>query len=229
VACGIAVTRGLALLQTNAVARVDTIALVCNEAPLRIEAPIGLRGLGDSPPRCCFVPTHVERMHKRELRCACHCAYLWGVAILLLCGLAIAKFQVLARYLSEDMCIESGAGTYCASSHTVMSSWSYDWALIVLVPCVLGLVLGVFPICYAMVVSRSRAERREAMAGDVPLKMYKQDQGKELTAPRPVLQGPPPNLAMLNPVLDSDYAANYSSTAPPASSVGIVGGRVEKV
>ena len=45
---------------------------------------------------------------------------------------------------------------------------------------VLGLVLGVFPICYAMVVSRSRAERREAMAGDVPLKMYKQDQGKEL-------------------------------------------------
>lgn len=92
--------------------------------------------------------------------------------------------------------------------------------------CVLGIILGVFPIFYAMVVSRSRAERREAMAGDVPLKMYKQEESKELTAPKAVLQGPPPNLAMLNPVLDSDYAANYVSTSAVG---GINGGKVEQV
>ena len=92
-----------------------------------------------------------------------------------------------------------------------------------LVPCTLAIVAGVFPVCYAMMLSRSRAERRLAIAGDVPLKRYRLNESKELTAPKPVLKGLPPNLAMLNPVIDPAYAANYESSAPaPAGSNGTV-------
>ena len=79
-----------------------------------------------------------------------------------------------------------------------------------------------------MVLSRARAERREAMAADVPLQMYKGVDGKELTSPTPVLQGPPPNLAMLNPVLDSEYAASYT-TAPGAGAAPEPGAKIEQV
>ena len=82
------------------------------------------------------------------------------------------------------------------------------------VPCALGMCAGLLPVCYAMLLSRSRAERREAMAGDLPLKLYKQNDSKELTSPRPVLDGPPPNLAMLNPVIDPEYAASAYGAAP---------------
>lgn len=69
-----------------------------------------------------------------------------------------------------------------------------------------------------MTLSRARAERRDAMAADVPIKRYKKHASKELTSPRPVLKGEPPNPAMLNPVLDTSYAANF----PAASTAGRV-------
>ena len=57
-------------------------------------AMLALSGLGNGPPHCCHEPTHVERMHKVELRCACHCAWIWGIIVLFLTALALCKFQV---------------------------------------------------------------------------------------------------------------------------------------
>lgn len=194
-----AVGAALALVTTGRLATimawVATIAFIAMLPPI-----VGLRGLGATPPRCCEVPTHVERMHKVSMRCACHCSYLWGITILLVCALGTTKLQILARYATEDMCVSG----HCASSSNVPSAWNYGSIGILLVPCVLGIVAGVLPIFYAMILSRSRAERREAKYDDVPLKMYKQNESKHLSAPQPVLMGPPPNLAMLNPMLDAD-------------------------
>ena len=59
---------------------------------------------------------------------------------------------------------------------------------------------------------------RVAPAWWQPLKLYRQKSAsKELTSPQPVLQGPPPNLAMLNPVIDATYAANFG---PGAAALG---------
>ena len=53
----------------------------------------------------------------------------------------------------------------------------------------------------------------------MPLKLYKQKSAsKELTSPQPVLQGPPPNLAMLNPVIDTEFAVSYGAGAGAASA-----------
>ena len=72
---------------------------------------------------------------------------------------------------------------------------------------------GFFPVCLAMIISRSRTIRNEAMAKDQHYQQRLQKPGKELSAPQPVLQGPPPNLAMLNPVFEtSSYAQNYASS-----------------
>lgn len=190
-------------------------------AALAMLPPIlGLRGLGNTPPRCCALPRHVERMHKVSMRCACHCSYLWGVTILFLGALAATKYQVLSRYFTDSSCVGSQtSGTHCASSADIPALFGHASITMLLVPCVLAIVAGVLPLFYAMLLSRSRAERRDAIANDVPLKLYKQrNASKELSAPQPVLQGPPPNLAMLNPVIDSEFAASYAgpSTAPPA-------------
>ena len=179
---------------------------------------VGLYSLGNSPPRCCQPPTHVDRMHKASMRCACHCSYLWGIVVLLLGGLAVTKFQVLARRFSESHCVAGNNRNHCVSAEGVPRLWGESSIAMLIVPCVMAIVAGVLPVCYAMVLSRSRAERRDAMAVDVPMHMYKLG-SKELTAPKAVLQGAAPNLAMLNPVLDSQYAAQFASIgAPPAAS-----------
>ena len=79
---------------------------------------LGLRGLGNVPPRCCALPSHVERMHKVSMRCACHCSYIWGITILFLGALAATKFQVLARYFTDGSCVDT-TGTFCASSAAI--------------------------------------------------------------------------------------------------------------
>ena len=135
-------------------------------------------------------------MHKVQLRCGCHFAWIFGLVLMLFGAIALARFQVLLTYIFDRQ-------------NAVPGVWGYSSAGAVLVPCILAIVAGFFPVFYAMVLSRARAERRDAMTADVALKRYKRDESKELTAPRSVLRGEPPNPAMLNPIMDSEYAANF--------------------
>jgi len=143
-------------------------------------------------------------MHKVELRCACHCTWGLGLVTLLIAGIGLAKFQVLLRYMDDSV--------------STLEVWGYSSAAVTTVPCIFGIFNGILPIFYAMSLSRARAERRDAMTGDVSIKRYKLDKHKELTEPRPVLKGEPPNPAMLNPIIESNYAANY----PPGMGAGHV-------
>ena len=152
----------------------------------------------------------------------------------------MAKFQLVLAYLDDKqvcacvhgMHVHGRVHTTCCM-HTCMvcilscalhvhprlddaqdalpAAWGHAGkASALLAPCALGVVAGVLPVCYAMILSRSRAERRDAMAGDLALKRYKRQERKELTGPRPVLRGDPPNPAMLNPVIEGGrYALNY--------------------
>ena len=166
-----------------------------------LPAYLALLGVGNGPPHCCDVPSRVERMHKVEMRCACHCGYLWGVVVLMLVALALCKFQVLLGYLTEDQ-------------DALPAVWNYSGGVAaVTVPCTFGVLVSLLPVFMAMALSRARAERRDAMATDFSIKRYKRDPSKELTAPRPVLRGEPPNPAMLNPVMDPLYAANVPTGA----------------
>ena len=72
----------------------------------------------------------------------------------------------------------------------------------------------------AVIFCRSLPDRRDAMARDLPLKLYKQNRGKQLTAPHPEVRTPPPNLAMLNPDagLGGMYEPAYLSNYPKAAS-----------
>lgn len=142
-------------------------------------------------------------MHKVELRCACHCTWLLGLITLLLVGIGLARFQVLLRFMVDD-------------AVTTPEVWGYSSAAIIAVPCIFGIIVGIVPIFYAISLSRARAERRDAMTGDVSIKRYKLEKHKELTEPRAVLKGEPPNPAMLNPIMESGYAANY----PPGMGTG---------
>ena len=167
-----------------------------------LPALLALAGLGSLPPRCCETPTHVERMHKSALRCACHCGWLFGLSLLLFAALSMAKFQILLTYLTERQ-------------NAIPLVWDLgDGVTAVTVPCIFGMLAGVLPVGFAMLLSRARAERRDAMAADVAIKRYKRDASKELTAPRPVLRGDPPNPAMLNPVMESGYTVNYPGLPP---------------
>ena len=114
--------------------------------------------------------------------------------------------QVLLDYLTNEQ-------------DAVPAAWGYSGNMAaVTAPCAFGVLAGMTPVFVAMALSRARAERRDAMASDVPIKRYKKNESKELTAPRPVLKGEPPNPAMLNPVLDPSYAAHF----PSGSNLGRV-------
>ena len=156
------------------------------------------------------------------MRCACHCSYVWGVLILFIGALAAVKFQILSRYFSDVICVGSQTfGRHCSHSRGIPALWGHTSITMLLVPCLLAVAAGVLPLFYAMLLSRSRAERRDAIAADLPLKMYRQkNESKELTSPVPVLQGPPPNLAMLNPVIDSEYAAAYAAPGSATPAIG---------
>ena len=169
-----------------------------------LPACLALSGLGNRPPRCFDCPSKVERMHKVEMRCACHCDWIIGVALLLFTAVALSKFQILLfLVLGQD---------------AIPGVWGYPGNVAaVATPCAFGIIAGLMSPFLAMILSRSRAERRDAMAADVPIKRYKKTEGKELTAPRPVLRGKPPNPAMLNPVVEQSYAGNYPAV-PDASS-----------
>ena len=89
--------------------------------------------------------------------------------------------------------------------------WGFSGVLACTVPCVFGILAGLIPICFPMVLSRARAERRELIITEEYRGMRNQLDGKPLTGPQAVLQGPAPNLAMLNPVLDgNEYEENYA-------------------
>ena len=60
------------------------------------------------------------------------------------------------------------------------------------------------------------------MAADIPLKSYKANEAKPLTAPQPVLEGPPPNPAMLNPFIDPAPALPPTTTT--TTSPALFGG-----
>jgi hypothetical protein len=104
--------------------------------------------------------------------------------------------------------------------------WGYDNLVAAVLPFAFGTVGGFLAVIFAMVLSRTRAERRDAMAADVPLKRYKMSSRKQLTGPTPVLRDPPANPAMLNPVLESGFTPNftpgYASNYPAGGTLGRV-------
>ena len=153
---------------------------------------LALRSLGNGFPGCFRNPKKIEKMHKVGLRCACHLGWFFGLIVLLWSTLSLAKYQVLFRYLDS-------------SGVTVPERWDVPGMAWVCLPCILGVILGFLPTCGAMMLSRSRAERRDALIDDLgAARRYQQAEkpAKKLTSPQRMFKGPAPNPASLNPIFD---------------------------
>ena len=101
----------------------------------------------------------------------------------------VCAAQVLFRYLHDD-------------DTSVPQRWGYDniwWAAS---PCILGLVVGFMPACSAMIISRARAERRDALESDLYLTARNARKANDLTKPQKMHKGAGPNPAALNPIFD---------------------------
>ena len=185
---------------------------------LMVPACMFLYALGVCGKHLCKKAGSVEVMHNGSMQWAFHLSWILGTAFLLVSACMVTKFQILLRYYTTKDAACDSKTSFCASAATAGSR--LEKALgnpgavaAVAVPCVLGMLSGFFPVCLAMIISRSRTIRNEAMAKDQHYQQRLQKPGKELSAPQPVLQGPPPNLAMLNPVFETgSYAQNYASS-----------------
>jgi hypothetical protein len=192
---------------------------------LMVPACLMLYALAVCGKHVCKAAGRVEMMHNGSMKWAFHTAWVLGTAFILLCACTVTKFQILLRYYTTtDAACDTG-GEFCSSAASVGTRLERllerpGAAAAVTVPCALGIVAGIFPVCLAMIVSRSRTLRNEAMSKDQGYQRRLQKPGKELSAPQPVLQGPPPNLAMLNPVFETGggYAQNYAASGNPSDS-----------
>ena len=97
--------------------------------------------------------------------------------------------QVLFSYLRHD-------------DVTIPQRWGYDniwWAAS---PCILGIVVGFLPACSAMIISRARAERRDALESDLHITVRNLRKKSDLSKPQKMHKGSGPNPASLNPIFD---------------------------
>ena len=178
-----------------------------------LSSVLALRSLGNSPPGCCRNPTQIEKMHKVGLRCSCHVGWVFGMLVLLWSVLNIGKYQVLYRY--HD------------GSSTVPARWGISSIYWPLFPCIIGVITGLLPSCHAMVISRSRAERRDALVDNLgALRRMQKDRkkGSGLTAPKRMSSEPPPNPASLNPIF-KDGKLVYEERVERIIEFGADGGR----
>lgn len=146
---------------------------------------------------CCRVPDEPTVMYKRQMRCACHFGWLLGTGLLLSCSLYITKYQVLMRYLSnvdERFSSDEEGKRVEFSSNQVPERFGYESAVLCLVPCIFGACAGLLPTFNAMLISRSRAERRAAMMTST-LRQVSSSDRKYLTGPVRVDMSPSPNPA----------------------------------
>lgn len=190
-------------------------------------------------------------MHKRSMCWACYLTVLTGLIGIFLCSGALTKFQILMRYYNDPVsgCARVQDPDSCLSSSTssgssrLMQALAMDNAMaLAAMPCILGILGSFCPVLYAMVLARSRVIRADAMDRDLGNSRRLHKRNKDLTGPQPVLQGPPPNLAMLNPVIErntstssGEYSPNYhagpSGTSAPDGAPGTsaVGGAASRV
>ena len=80
------------------------------------------------------------------------------------------------------------------SSNQVPERFGYESAVLCVVPCIFGACVGLLPTFNAMLISRSRAERRAAMMTST-LRQLSSSSRKYLTAPERAGEGPSPNPA----------------------------------
>ena len=172
------------------------------------------------PPR--WTQWHVEEMHKRSMCWACYLTVLTGLIGIFLCSGALTKFQILMRYYNDPVsgCARVQDPDSCLSSSTssgssrLMQALAMDNAMaLAAMPCILGILGGFCPVLYAMVLARSRVIRADAMDRDVAIAGGCK-RNKDLTGPQPVLRGPPPNLAMLNPVIERNTSTSSGEYSP---------------
>ena len=132
---------------------------------------------------CCRVPDEPTVMYKQQMRCSCHFGWILGTGLLLSCSLYITKYQVLIHYLSNvDERLSSGSEALGFSSNQVPERFGYQSALLCLVPCIFGVFAGLLPTFNAMLISRSRAERRAALSTTV-MRQTSSSSHKYLNAP----------------------------------------------
>lgn len=150
---------------------------------------------------CCRVPDEPTIMYKRQMRCSCHFGWILGTALLLSCSLYITKYQVLMRYLSniDERFTAEGATSF--SSNQVPERFGYQSAVLCVVPCIFGAFSGLLPTFNAMLISRSRAERRAAMMTST-VRQVSSSSRKFLTAPEKVGEGPSPHPATSGELLE---------------------------
>ncbi|KAL1520913.1 hypothetical protein AB1Y20_022473 [Prymnesium parvum] len=156
-----------------------------------VSSCLALYGLGNSAPRCLDNPKAPERMHKVSLRCSCHLGWIFGTVILLFSCLVITKYQVLLQYAQKEGYLTA-----------IPSRWGVRNVWVAAVPCFLGIFVGLAPALSAMVLSRARAERREALESDLYLSIRRERKPNKMTGPRKMHVGPPPNPASLNPIFE---------------------------
>lgn len=151
---------------------------------------------------CCRIPDEPTIMYKRQMRCSCHFGWILGTALLLSCSLYITKYQVLMRYLTNiDERYLSGEGAVSFSSNQVPERFGYQSAVLCVVPCIFGAFAGLLPTFNAMLISRSRAERRAAMTTST-VRQVSSSSRKYLTAPERVGEGPSPHPATHGELLE---------------------------
>ena len=101
--------------------------------------------------------------------------------------------QVILRYLTNiDDRFSSSTELSSFSSNQVPERFGYTSAVTAIVPCIFGAAAGILPTFNAMLISRSRAERREAMLHS---QLRRPNERKYLTGPQKVSEGPAPNPA----------------------------------